>query len=141
MSEPDEPTEAVLTEAAVRVMTDFITKTAGDTLVRHALRRIVRESGLDKRERNSLIYMALMAATDAGIECGIRVQYKWNLIEGCFAVFHLWDGNVAFEIDEDWSTVDEDILARTPDRVTEFLDMKGHGDDGIAQGDGRETII
>lgn len=62
-----------VTDEAAQHLVDTVTQAAGETLLRGALRKLMGFETTDEKFRVGLIYQALMAASDAGYECGIRV--------------------------------------------------------------------
>lgn len=62
-----------VTDEAAQHLVDSVAHGAGETLLRGCLRKLMTPAAGDERNRDGLIYQALMCASNAGYECGIRV--------------------------------------------------------------------
>lgn len=133
MTEEEKKAWRGVTDEAAKDVVDTVREAAALTLLRGAIRQLASMHGQRPEARAGVIYMALMAATDAGYRCGIRVQYKWNLMEGCFAVIHTPAGMLTFELLENWDSVDRSDIDETPVRISAFLGDDGVGHDGKTQ--------
>lgn len=78
------------------------------------------------------VFTALLAATQAGYDCGVRMQCGGATYAGLFAVLRLPTGTVTFELDDHWYSVDEEDISETPARIAAFLNGEVTPDGGTA---------
>jgi hypothetical protein len=110
-----------VTPEAAQYVVDTVTKAAGETLLRGALRRLMGFDGGNERYRDALVFQALMAARDAGIRAGIRVMEGYGYNPYPLAVIHLPTGIVAFTLSIDMGMEEMPIDGAGLDAIRRYI--------------------
>lgn len=123
--------DGVTEEAAMHIV-EMVSAAAGETLLRGALRKLCGMEATDPKYRIALVYQALMAASDAGYKCGIRVQAYYDIEPSVVAILDLPTGTVAFPLAQYEGFIYTAHYTDQSDIVRRFLDAGENNNDGKA---------